>query len=121
MPQTLHSGDLLPIQLHWRAYPDITTRYKVFVHITDTSGVPLAQADTEPLADLRPTNSWRAGETITDRVGLWLPPTLKPGRYRVVVGLYDPNDGARLPASSLDGTPYANDAVPLGELVVDGG
>jgi len=45
----------------------------------------------------RPTPTWRPGEVISDRYGVWLPPDLPPGRYALVLGFYDP-DGRRLPA-----------------------
>ena len=38
------------------------------------------------------------------------------GRYRLLVGLYDPATGERLPAYSAQGERYPDDAVPLADV-----
>jgi hypothetical protein len=116
LPVALHPGDVLPLQLQWRADPGVPEHYKVFVHVTDSRGAPFAQSDSEPVADLRPTTTWTPGETIDDRVGILLPNTIAPGHYSVVAGMYALSDGVRLPARSPDGSRYPNDAVPIGVI-----
>ena len=120
LPSTLHAGQLLPVRLIWQARQATEIRYKVFVHVTDSRGLLVAQADDEPQAGLRPTDGWQAGEIINDRIGVWLPLPIPPGRYQVTIGLYDPASGARLAAVSQDGARTAEDAVPLGDLLVVG-
>jgi Dolichyl-phosphate-mannose-protein mannosyltransferase len=119
LPPELHAGDLLPLALTWRAKQIVTQRYKVFVHIADDRGKPLAQTDVEPMAGLSPTNTWRAGEKINDQIGVWLSPDMPKGRYQVLVGMYDPLSGARVDAVSSSGERFPNDAVPLGTFVVE--
>ena len=73
------------------------TAYKVFVHLLDDSGQIVAQVDREPQAGEAPTTGWLAGEVIEDRVEI--PPQGLERVRRIVLGLYDPMSGARLPIS----------------------
>jgi hypothetical protein len=41
------------------------------------------------------TTLWQVGELYQDHVVLRIPPDLPPGDYPVLVGLYDPETGAR--------------------------
>lgn len=110
---TASSGGAVALELAWSAAHSLSVSYKVFVHLVDSSGVPLAQHDALPAANTRPTSSWRPGEIITDRHGLFLP-TDRPveGQLHLLVGLYDPDTGARLPL--LD----SRDALEVGSIVV---
>lgn len=89
------AGDVIRLALFWQAGAPIEQRYKVFVHLTTDDGRIVAQVDREPVADLTPTTLWQPGEVVLDRYGLWVPPDAAPGRYTIVVGLYDFN-GIRL-------------------------
>ena len=60
-----------------------------------------------------PTTFWQTGDRIYDEKTIALPAGLPPGDYTLVVGLYDPATGERLPAVGPDGQRYANDAVVL--------
>ncbi|MBC7227383.1 MAG: glycosyltransferase family 39 protein [Thermoflexales bacterium] len=108
-------GDVVPVTLFWEADAP-PGRYKVFLHLLDDGGNLVAQNDAEPRGDLSPTFIWSVGETVTDRHGVYLPPDLPPGRYRLRAGMYRLDTGERLPLS-LDGAP-AGDALELGEVVV---
>lgn len=94
----LRPGDVLGIALRWRALAPIPIPYKVFLHVRAPDGQPVAQTDREPVGWRRPTPTWRPGEVLEDRYGVWLPSDLPPGAYPVVVGFYGP-DGRRLPVS----------------------
>jgi uncharacterized membrane protein len=96
-------GAVLQVQLDWQTEAALDSRYKVFVQLLDASGALVLQRDAEPGGGSRPTDSWQPGETITDRHGLFLPPDLPPGDYRLIVGLYDLHDpAARLPVAGGD-------------------
>ncbi|MBK8050547.1 MAG: hypothetical protein IPK16_27650 [Anaerolineales bacterium] len=86
--------------------------YQVFVHLLDAQGNKILQRDGQPVQWTRPTSTWREGEYITDHYGLLLPDTLSSGQYRVVVGLYDPVTGQRLPVSAGP-TDYAIELGPI--------
>ena len=96
------AGDVLTLTLHWRAEQTPNARYKIFVHLLDASGRVIAQRDGEPLADLRPTTTWRAGETLADNYGVFIEPDTSPGDYRVAIGVYRAEDGARVPVGESD-------------------
>ncbi|MFN3761903.1 MAG: hypothetical protein ACK4WK_01720, partial [Anaerolineae bacterium] len=108
-------GDVVPVTLFWEADAP-PGRYKVFLHLLDEGGKLVAQNDAEPRGDLSPTFIWSVGERITDRHGVYLPPDLPPGRYRLRGGMYRVDTGERLPLS-LEGMP-AGDSLELGEVVV---
>ncbi|MFQ5857842.1 MAG: glycosyltransferase family 39 protein [Anaerolineae bacterium] len=99
MPDSGVPGDVLPVQLDWQATGAIEKQLKVFVHLLDTAGHVAAQRDTEPVAGLHPTNTWQAGERITDRLGVLIPQDAPAGRYEVELGVYDPGTAQRLPVS----------------------
>ncbi len=89
------------LTLYWQATTDPPADYTVFVHFVDEQGQLVAQADGPPAGGAYPTSLWAAGEIIPDTRSL---PELPPGRTSVVVGLYRPDSGERLPvAGSPDG------------------
>ena len=47
-----------------------------------------AQQDVEPDDGAFPTSSWLLHELVDDRHVLKLPPTMAPGEYRLVLGVY---------------------------------
>ncbi|HDQ72513.1 MAG TPA: hypothetical protein ENN19_10505 [Chloroflexi bacterium] len=105
------SGDVVPLTLFWRARAPIDRRYKVTVQILDAQGRLVAQRDTEPRDDLLPTTAWTPEQTVTDRYGVWLPPTLSPGDHTLFVGLYDVFTGQRLPITA--GVQTVDELLPL--------
>ncbi|WP_322797759.1 glycosyltransferase family 39 protein [Thermoflexus sp.] len=111
----LRPGDVLGVAVRWRVLASIPTPYKVFVHVRGPDGRPVAQTDREPLGWRRPTTTWRPGEILEDRYGVWLPTELMPGRYPVVIGFYGP-DGRRLPVFR-DGQP-AGEAWEIGIIEI---
>jgi hypothetical protein len=87
----------VPLTLFWRARKLVPENLKVFAHLLNAKGELVAQRDSEPVGGLRPTSGWEVGEAIEDRLGVLLPNELPGGDYRIVVGLYDPATGDRLP------------------------
>jgi hypothetical protein len=91
-------GDDVSLTLSWYVVGDVDAAYTTFVHLGQLGEQPLAQGDAEPLEGLYPTTHWQAGEVIVDDgYTLTVPPTLAPGRYPLLVGLYVPQDGRRAP------------------------
>lgn len=90
-------GGILPVTLFWRTARPLDERYKVFLHLVDSSGALAAQRDSEPGGGLRPTNTWEADEQVIDNHGILLPQELAPGEYELLLGLYESSDpGSRL-------------------------
>ena len=76
------------------------------------------QQDSWPRAGLYTTDHWVAGEVVAESYTITIPPETPPGRYRLMVGMYNPQSGARLPARGADGNAWPNDEVPLLTLEV---
>jgi len=94
------------LTLYWQAQREMTTAYKVFVHLLDESGEIVTQVDREPQAGAAPTTGWLPGEVVVDRIEI--PPQGLERVRRIALGLYDPVSGARLMVRET-----GNDAVVL--------
>ena len=94
--------------LTWRAEARPRRDYTVFVHLLDEAGRLVGQDDRPPAGGRYPTSIWDGGERIVDEHPLTAP----SGRYRVLVGMYDPATGQRL--RRIDG----GDSVEVGTLQI---
>jgi hypothetical protein len=101
--ESLHPGDIVPLTLFWQLQAPASADYRIFVHLLDDQGQVVAQTDSGPVGDSRPTSGWREGEVVVDRHGVLLPAGLVAGEYTVQVGMYLPETGERLPVQSADG------------------
>ena len=71
---------------------------KVFVHLRDAGDTTaVAQHDGDPVRGYTPTSRWEPGELVVDEHTLTLPADLAPGRYKLVVGMYDPTTVQNIP------------------------
>ncbi len=104
-PDPPRPGVPLTVTLVWRADVPVGRSLKVFVHLAGPDGRPIAQADAVPHRWTHPTDRWLVGEYVEDAHTLAVPAVPPPGPYRLLVGLYDPLTGARLPLP--DGTDAA--------------
>jgi hypothetical protein len=93
---TAQPGATISIPLRWLALDAPANDYTVFVHLLDSTGKLVAQADGPPLAGQYPTTAWDRGELVADTRQLQLPANLAAGRYVVHVGWYLPATGSRL-------------------------
>ena len=118
------AGNPIALRLYWSSDGDVGQRYKVFTHLLGdvfnaASGNFLwGQADNEPVANTRPTTTWRGGEVIVDEYAIPVAPDAPPGTYRIEIGLYDSVTGQRLPVLGPDGMPAA-DHIVLTDIDVD--
>jgi hypothetical protein len=106
------AGDWFYVVLEWEPRRSIGKDYKVFVHVRDAQDKVVFQNDKLPLNSLLPTTRWQPGEKLRDAHAMVIPPDLPAGKYRVVVGVYDPITGDRLTTS--DG----QDTATIGEVEV---
>jgi 4-amino-4-deoxy-L-arabinose transferase-like glycosyltransferase len=106
------AGETLTVTLQWETLAAPRRDYKVFVHLLLPPDAVWAQRDAMPQDGARPTSTWVRGERFEDRYSLVVPPTAPPGLYRVEIGLYDPETGARLMVELSDA------GVPLGQVRV---
>jgi mannosyltransferase len=106
-PQTA-PGEIVQVQLRWTTDVPLDARYVVFLQVLDEVNHLAGQRDAEPVT---PTLDWRPNQPVLDRHGLLIEPGTPPGKYRVIVGMYDALTSQRLPTAS-------GDFVELGALTV---
>ncbi|NLG28814.1 MAG: glycosyltransferase family 39 protein [Chloroflexi bacterium] len=111
-------GATVPLVLYWEVTQALGGDYTVLVHLLDDSGAIVSQGDGPPLGGEYPTSLWAPGETLADARSLTLEGDLAAGRYRLVVGLYEPGSWVRLPVADAQGA-VPGDAVALGLLEVE--
>jgi hypothetical protein len=103
------TGSGVGVSLIWTSRARVERNYKVFVHLYSADGRLVAQHDAIPVNELRPMSSWLPDEQIVDRHGLWFPRDVQRP-LRLVVGIYDPETGARLRLEN------GEDTVTLGQI-----
>jgi uncharacterized membrane protein len=103
-------GEHVDLYLYWQALEPMSANYNVFVHLIGPDEQLVAQDDKAPQGEARPTGAWLVDEIVPDRFRMLLPPDAPTGTYRINVGLYQWQTGARL--SVLD-----ESGAPLGDFV----
>jgi hypothetical protein len=93
-----HPGGTLQLTLYWEALGPGTTDYTVFAHLLGPGDAMLGQMDHPPQNGAAPTSTWRAGQQMADRYEIPIHDDAPAGPARLVVGMYDPTTGNRLPA-----------------------
>jgi len=96
---TIGPDSRLELTLVWRDLRPIPGQYKVFTHLVGPDGKIYGQEDSIPLAGRAPTDSWIPREILSDHYSLRLAANAPPGVYQLVVGFYNPDNGARLPVT----------------------
>jgi hypothetical protein len=91
----LRRGQPLTLTLHWATDAPLQQDYWLFAHLLNDAGERVAQVDA-PL----PTSEWEPGRFVQTPLPLVLPADAPAGTYRLVIGLYEPESGARLPLAS---------------------
>jgi hypothetical protein len=91
----IQRGQTLTYRLFWKTNTVPSRDYTVFAHLIGADGRRYAQSDLP-----YPTSNWGAYRYVTSDLALGLPADLPPGTYRLVIGLYDPQNGQRLPLQS---------------------
>lgn len=106
----------LDLTLFWRSLATWTENYAVFVHLVESAELPpIAQSNGIPANNVRPTQTWRSGEIITDRRTITLPTDLPAGDYEIYVGFYAPDSNVRLPVQ-FEGVPQPFDQLLLTKI-----
>jgi mannosyltransferase len=99
----VEAGEALRLALYWQASDEVETSYSVFIHLVDAVDHIWAQQDSIPQGGDFPTDEWMAGDAIVDRYSILVPPETPSGEYLLIVGMYDPATGQRLPVKDSDG------------------
>ncbi|MGC8782291.1 MAG: hypothetical protein ACP5UQ_15630, partial [Anaerolineae bacterium] len=114
-----HPGEIVYLQLWWRAGAAPTTDWKVFTHILgpakEDGSIVWAGHDGRPGGDSVPTTTWRPGELVLDEHQIRLPADMPAGEYEIEVGLYNPADANQ---RAISVRPRGEDAILLGKVIV---
>jgi 4-amino-4-deoxy-L-arabinose transferase-like glycosyltransferase len=98
--QQVTPGEILLVYLYWQSTSETEVAYRAFVHLGEN---PVwGQHDDDPACRL-PTTLWRAGQTAIGQFRIMPSPETPPGDYPLVLGLYHPTSGERLPIMDADG------------------
>lgn len=111
---TFERGQPFSLKLAWEPRTRPSADNMLFAHLIGPDGVRYAQIDL-PI----PTASWYPGRYESTDLPLSISPDAPPGRYQLMIGLYDPQTGERLPISNAKSADPAIDgpnALTLMEL-----
>jgi len=114
----VQAGDTITFTLYWRVIRPVLHDYTVFVHLVDIQNQNQGGGDAPPLGDDYPTSYWAAGDWLADTHQIQLDANLPAGQYNLVVGLYDPTSGERLPVVGSDGQ-ILSDRIILTTITVE--
>jgi len=121
VPKQVKPGDVLLFDLLWHTLKPVERDYTVFVHLRDSTGQTVAQGDASPAwFGPVPTSRWKVGPNQADAHRLELPAELRSGQYALVIGLYDPATGERLPVRDAAGA-IAGNEIHLATVQMTGG
>ena len=120
-PTALQPGAVVPVNLEWTVLSPLTDDCKLFIHLTPADETrPVAQVDEPIMCDRYPAHLWTTGEVLKDGHQITIPPTLAPGTYRLLIGVYREGPGwPRLPVVCPEGSVQEN-AFVLGAVQVVG-
>jgi hypothetical protein len=102
-------GDVLKLNLYWKAKRKFGEDYTVFTHLLgsaynpSTGGPIWGQMDSQPLGGGYPTSQWIVGRVIKDNYKILIDPNAPPGMYQLEVGMYLLATGERLPVLGPEG------------------
>ncbi len=89
--------DRLHLTLLWQGRQPMARDYTVFLHLVDANGQMVGQWDQMPGAGAAPTTSWQPQQVVVDDYQIPFQLTDAGAPYHLLVGLYDPTTGERLP------------------------
>ena len=105
----------LLLTLHWQALSNMTTDYKIFVHLFDPATEQIvSQQDILAGGDEHPTSRWVPEEVVSSKVDLGLE-NVPAGDHRLAVGLYHADE--RLPIVAPQDFAVSADRLLLNETV----
>jgi hypothetical protein len=96
MPQL---GGTLTLTLYWEALAPADGDYTVFAHLVGADDTILGQEDHPPQEGAAPTSTWVAGQVLADHYQISIQSDAPIGPAWLMVGMYDPLSGDRLPVT----------------------
>ncbi|MBN1260715.1 MAG: protein kinase [Anaerolineae bacterium] len=117
LPQmSLRPGDSLAVTLQWRCLQPVDQPYIVFVHLLQADAILAAQADSQPMNGLSPTNTWQPGDVIVDPHQIGIPSGIPAGSYQIRVGLY--TGTTRLPVTDAGAASVVDNSILISTVQI---
>lgn len=110
------AGERLAVTLYWRVYGRPEPAFIPFVHLEDSWRYRWTQAETAAY----PSEQWRAGDVMMQRIELPIRQGTPPGKYRLRLGWFNPENGRRLPHLDPLGR-YAGDSFVIERVPIIAG
>lgn len=114
--ETAQPGDVVRVELYWKAQNELDINYQVFLHLLTPDGVLVTQSHKLNPGEF-PTRRWPTDQYVRDEHYLQIPADLPPGAYTVAAGLWVQDEGWRLPLLDENGV-QVGDNRPLFNLQV---
>jgi 4-amino-4-deoxy-L-arabinose transferase-like glycosyltransferase len=86
----------LEVKYRWRCRKPPDREYWCFTHVVDAQGRIVGYLDHDVLSGRPPTTNWREGDTAIEGLRLRSPSIQEKAAYRLRMGLFDRESGARL-------------------------
>jgi hypothetical protein len=110
---------VVDVALYWQTEAKPAADYTVFTQLIGPDGQVWGQQDNPPQAGRYPTGHWSASDRVVDRYHLTLREGAPVGQYRLLVGMYKPSIGTRLPVWDATGQPGPDNAILLSTIDVE--
>jgi hypothetical protein len=114
-PTVVTPGGSFEIQYFWRARVPMKRDYEIFVHFVDSQDQIVFQQDHLPVGGVYPTQQWSRGDVVRESYVTIVPKEVRPGSYRILIGMWDPVENARL---RVFGVAQYKDAIVLDGVTV---
>ncbi|MFN8597701.1 MAG: hypothetical protein U0559_16150 [Anaerolineae bacterium] len=109
-------ADQLIVNWYWQGRGSIDYPYTVFNHLIDQGPMPVAQQDDRPQNSQPLMTCWQPGEIYRDQHIIALTPDTPLGPYRLEMGLYNAQTGARVLVTDVAGA--RTDHVEVGPILI---
>jgi len=90
-------GEKIHVSLWWQARGQPERDYALSVFLADEEGNRFGELRRQPLDGDYPTSRWEAGEIVRDRFDYPIPSETPPGKYPLLVRVFDMKTGEYLP------------------------
>ncbi len=100
--EPLHPGDVLHLDLYWRAFRVPQDDWQLTLQLLDGEGNILATQQAKPASVDYPTTYWELGEVVRGQYDVFIPPEAPRGSYRLTGQL------TRLPGGRILRSPWVS-------------
>lgn len=94
--QRLHVGEFGLLTLFWRVPQSVNAHYTISLRVVNTQDEVMYQRDAEPANGMRPVLGFAPNEIVQDDAGFFVPPSAPPGKYRLIIVVYNPANSEEL-------------------------